>query len=73
MNITDEIISLDMTEKEMIDFNIKSISIIAEKTMKPRIIFKFYDKTETYDDDKIKSILYKIKNNRRINKINNVI
>ena len=73
MNITDEIISLDITEKEMIDFNIKSISIISGKTLKQRIIFKFFDETETYDDDKIKSILYKIKNNRRINKINNVI
>jgi hypothetical protein len=72
MNIELELIKLKITKSEMLDFDIKSITMIAEKTMKPRIIMRFIDNSELINDE-IEPIIIEIKKNRRINKLNNVI
>ena len=72
MNIELELINLGITETEMLDFDIRSITLIAEKTMKPHILMRFNDNTELINDD-IEPIIIEIEKNRRINKLNNVI
>ena len=51
MNIIQELIDLNMSTDEMIEHNIVSVSMIAEKTMAPRVMLKFKDGSETYDNN----------------------